>query len=126
MRIMEFSISLHELLIALVLASVIYMLESILFARRRQRSIAPDGAEVGEAIRRLDAEMARMHHRLDELEARLGVSATADLETVPAAYDYAVQYARQGMIAPEIADRCGISRDEAALIVAMHRPGQEA
>ncbi|MDD4881728.1 MAG: DUF2802 domain-containing protein, partial [Gallionellaceae bacterium] len=65
-------------------------------------------------------------HRLDELEVRLGVAEPPEQEPPHAAYDYAIQYARQGMIAPDIAARCGISRDEAALIVAMHRKGQES
>ncbi|NTV95757.1 MAG: DUF2802 domain-containing protein [Thiobacillus sp.] len=117
---MEFSISLQDLLIALVLATVIYLLESALFSRRRRKSAGTDGIET------VKAQMANLSQRLDALEARLGDGEADAAEVSHAAYDYAVQYARQGMIAPEIAARCGISRDEAALIVAMHRKGTEA
>lgn len=117
---MEFSISLQDLLIALVLATVIYLLESVIFSRRRRKSAGSDGIEA------VKAQLASLCQRLDALEDRLGSGEADAAEASHAAYDYAVQYARQGMIAPEIAARCGISRDEAALIVAMHRKGIEA
>lgn len=122
---MEITLTWQELLIAVVLASVVYLLETVLFARRRRRSATGPHDHDGE-IHKLRAEVVTLQHRLDALEVKLGVAEPAEMETAHAAYDYAIQYARQGMIAPEIAARCGISCDEAALIVAMHRKGQES
>ncbi|MFA5082609.1 MAG: DUF2802 domain-containing protein [Hydrogenophilaceae bacterium] len=119
---MEFIITWRELLIAVVLATVIYLLESVVLSKRRGSKVATDNSEID----KLCAELAALQRRLDELESRLGVAESPESESVHAAYDYAIQYARQGMIAPDIAARCGISRDEAALIVAMHRKGKES
>mgnify|MGYP001074512922 CR=1 FL=1 len=121
---MELTITWRELLIAVVLATLVYLLEAAIFSRRRGR-MTPPGSHESE-IHKLRAEVVTLQHRLDALEVKLGVAEQPEAESTHAAYDYAVQYARQGMIAPEIAARCGISRDEAALIVAMHRKGQEA
>lgn len=122
---MEFVITWRELLIAVVLATAIYLLESLLLSRRR-RTVPGSEAEVQQEVHKLRAEVITLQHRLDELEVKLGVAEPPEMETAHAAYDYAVQYARQGMIAPEIAARCGISRDEAALIVAMHCKSRES
>lgn len=119
---MELTITWHELLIAVLLATVIYLLESVIFSRRRGSKAATDTQEID----KLSAEVAALQRRLDELESRLGVAESPNPESAHNAYDYAIQYARQGMIAPDIAARCGISRDEAALIVAMHRKGRES
>lgn len=123
---MDITVTWRELLIAVVLATVIYLLESVLFARSRRRpaATAPAGHE-GE-IHKLRAEVVTLQRRLDELEVKLGVAEPPEADNAHAAYDYAVQYARQGMIAPEIAARCGISIDEATLIVAIHHRGREA
>lgn len=120
---MAITLTWPELLVAVVLATGVYLLETLLFARRRRRLPAPHGHDA--EVHKLRAEVVTLQHRLDELEVKLGVAEPAEQAAAHAAYDYAIQYARQGMIAPEIAARCGISRDEAALIVAMHRKGQE-
>lgn len=118
---MEIVLTWRELLIGIVLATVFYLLESAILSRRRARPERQGGHPDDAELRTLRAEMATLSRRLEELEARLGVAEPPEMDTAHAAYDYAVQYARQGMVAPEIAARCGISRDEAALIVAMHR-----
>jgi hypothetical protein len=71
------------------------------------------------------AELEALRRRVERLEARIGEEADVVETPITAVYDYAVEYARKGMIAPEIALRCGISRDEATLIVAMHRRSGE-
>jgi hypothetical protein len=117
---MEFTITWRELLMAVMLATLVYLVESAIFSRRGRKPESQDRDDPQQGLHKLGAEVASLRHRLDELESRLGVAEPAEMEVVHAAYDYAIQYARQGMIAPEIASRCGISRDEAALIVAMH------
>jgi hypothetical protein len=128
---MEITITWRELSIAVVLAVAIYLLEVVFFSRKARHQ-----AESQEVLPKLQAEVETLKHRLGELEVRLGVAAelseaepagreAVDKEPANDAYDYAVQYAREGMAAPDIAARCGISRDEAALIVAMQRRGLE-
>lgn len=121
-----FLIGWRELLLAVVLATVVYLLESSLFAKKRRPKVQMGSGETGQELHKLRAEVATLKHRLDELEVKLGVAEAPDADNAHAAYDYAVQYARQGMIAPEIAARCGISLDEATLIVAIHHRGREA
>ncbi|MCI0492581.1 MAG: DUF2802 domain-containing protein [Planctomycetes bacterium] len=124
---MDITITWRELSIAVVLAAAIYLLEVAFFSQKSRRRAESHDEPAG-----LRAEVETLKHRLGELEVRLGVAAELS-EAEPAghapatdAYDYAVQYAREGMAAPDIAVRCGISRDEAALIVAMQRRGREA
>lgn len=67
--------------------------------------------------------------RLEKLEqAPPSAPATASATHSPAAasvgatpYNQAIELARQGMPAAEVATRCGISRSEAELIVALYR-----
>lgn len=123
---MELTITWPELLIAVVLATVVYLIETILLARRRGHGgETAHAADLKNEVHKLRAEVATLHNRLAELETRTGMAESPEVEASHSAYDYAVQYARQGMIAPEIAARCGISLDEATLIVAVHRKGRE-
>lgn len=116
--------SARDVMLAVALAAVIFLLaELIAWARRRNRGGADDCAEVGRQVRSLQAEVAALYGRLAELETKLGADDPLEQGNAHAAYDYAVQFARQGMVATEIASRCGISRDEAALIVAIHYKG---
>ncbi|TCJ17958.1 DUF2802 domain-containing protein [Parasulfuritortus cantonensis] len=116
---MELTITWREFLLAVCFAGAAYLLVGL--ARQRVARGRRD-TELAE----LRSELAALRQRLEALENTVdaapgGAAAAAGTE----AYDYAVQYARQGMIAPEIAARCGISRDEATLIVAMHGKGRE-
>jgi hypothetical protein len=122
---MEFTITWRELLVAVILATLVYLLESALFARRRRPPPPAAPQATDPEVHKLRAEVVTLQRRLDELEVKLGVAEHPGSEDAHAAYDYAVQYARQGMIAPEIAARCGISIDEATLIVAIHQRGRE-
>ncbi|HEX8978991.1 MAG TPA: DUF2802 domain-containing protein [Parasulfuritortus sp.] len=122
---MALTITWPELLIALVLATVVYLMETLILSRRRKPRAAAE-TDLKNEVHRLRAEVVALQRRLDEFEARTGVADAPDMETVHSTYDYAVQYARQGMIAPEIAARCGISQDEATLIVALHRRNGES
>lgn len=123
---MELTLTWYELLIAVILATVVYLLESLVFSRRGNSASTPSLPD------KLEKELAGLRAEVDAMRQRLAVmdgkpvrDGAAETDNGHSPYDYAVQYARQGMIAPEIAARCGISRDEAALIIAMHRAGQE-
>ncbi|NCS65957.1 MAG: hypothetical protein COS39_03875 [Hydrogenophilales bacterium CG03_land_8_20_14_0_80_62_28] len=121
---MALTITGPELLIAVILATAIYLLETVILPHRRRRGPQPAAdTDLKNTVHKLRAEVITLQHRIEELEVRLGAEAP-EAEISHSAYDYAIQYARQGMIAPEIAARCGISQDEAILIVALHRKGQ--
>lgn len=122
---MEFSFGLRELLIAVVLASAIYLIEVWLFARRRRSSSSGDPALRAE-VEALRQAVRRLEARLSALEQGQGREAPhAQAEAVVksnAQYDQPARYAREGLSAAEIANRCGISRAEAELLVALYGP----
>lgn len=106
----------RELLMAVVLATVVYLLEVLLFSRRRK----PGGG--GEAERRLAAvqqEVENLKARLDALELR--PPAESALDTQKVIHVEAVRMARNGASAKELAEQLGISRTEADLIIALHK-----
>ncbi|MFZ5484192.1 MAG: DUF2802 domain-containing protein [Pseudomonadota bacterium] len=113
---MEFTLTWREILIAVVLASLFYLVEVTVFSRRSK------GADRAAGEADLRQELANLRARVDQLEARLAPAESAPPEDDLAIYDHAVAYARQGHPAPEIAGRCGISIDEATLIVTLHAP----
>lgn len=112
---------------AVVLVAFAYLLvEAIIYSRKRKAESPLDREGRDRDWQELQARVVALERRFGELEVKLGVAEPVETDDPLAAYDYAVQYARQGMIAPEIAARCGISRDEAALIVTMHRKSLES
>lgn len=123
---MEIAITWRELLIAIVLAAFAYVLEVAVFSHLGKRRAGRQQDELVKKYEVLSQEIQAVRHRLDLLEDRSGQSQEAFERVRGPAYDDAIQYARQGVIASEIASRCGISRDEAALIVSLHGPNLEA
>lgn len=116
-------ISWRELLVAIVLATFIYLLEVWLGSRRRRAGAdkAARGEDIAVELARLREDVMAIRQRLDTLETRVGAapSQTPEAETP---YGRAVRLAREGLAAQELANCCGISRGEAELIVALHRP----
>jgi hypothetical protein len=64
-------------------------------------------------IAELRSQVARLQSELERLK-----SATP---SAISPYNQAIQMARQGLSASEVSSRCGISRGEAELIVALYR-----
>lgn len=112
----------RELLIAVILASLVYLLEVTVFSRRRRaRTPAEPAADAATAeLTRLREELAALRQRLDAVESRLAATATERPEE-DTPYSRAVRLAREGLTAQELASRCGISRGEAELIIALNR-----
>ena len=133
------TISPRELLIAVILATGVYLLETLVFSkRRRKKKAAADrvepvvaGASAGssagagaspEVVAGLRAEIGILKSRVEVLEKRLAAEEeTREEEAVLSPYAQATQLARQGLSATELCARCGISRGEAELIVALHQ-----
>jgi uncharacterized protein YlxW (UPF0749 family) len=127
------TITWETLLVAVILAAIIYLLETMLFNRRRKPTGQPD------AVRDLDLDVEGLHNRVSELERSMralreqlaeqqavqdkSAKALADREALLEATPYAqaAQLARQGASPQELARRCGITNGEAELIVALNR-----
>lgn len=108
----------RELLIGVVLATVVYLVEFLVFSRRHP-------PEVSKTLERrladLEAELAAVHARLEMLEARPPVESALDTQSTT--YAEAVRMAREGLPPQDIVDRLGISRSEVDLISALHQAG---
>jgi hypothetical protein len=106
----------RELLLAVILASLVYLLEVWLLSRRgKARSPAPDVARIAA----LEAEVNALKQRLQVLEEQPPSGSSLDSRT--STYADAQRMAREGAPALELAGSLGISRGEAELIVALQR-----
>lgn len=110
----------RELLIAVILASLIYLLEVAIFSRRRRARVEPAADAATAELERLREELSALRQRLDAVESRLATAA-AERPEEDTPYSRAVRLAREGLTAQELAIRCGISRGEAELIIALNR-----
>ena len=76
-------------------------------------------------ISQLQRELSRTLSRLEKLEQRASAPARPTPSAEPVAgngsYNQARQLVRMGLSAVEVAERCGISRSEAELIVSLYR-----
>lgn len=108
----------RELLIAVVLATVVYLVEVLLFSRRR--SPVREQA-LASRLAGLEEELMAVKARLEMLEALPPVDSA--LDTQGTTYAEAVRMAREGQPPQELMERLGISRSEAELIIALHKVG---
>ena len=104
----------RELLLAVILASLVYLLEVWLFSRR-SKSTAPSEIR----IKALETEIEILKQRLQALEDMPPVGSSLDARANT--YADAQRMAREGTPALELAGSLGISRGEAELIVALQR-----
>lgn len=104
----------RELLLAVVLATLVYLLEVWLLSRRGK-----PGRDVAVRIAALEREVEVLKQRLQMLEDEPPVGSSLDSRT--ATYADAQRMAREGAPALELAGSLGISRGEAELIVALQR-----
>jgi|APIni6443716594_1056825.scaffolds.fasta_scaffold228268_2 hypothetical protein len=112
----NFTFTGRELLLAVVLATVVYLLEVWLFSRRGKGKTTT----LAEArITELEAEINALKLRLQALEDQ--PPAGSSLDARAATYADAQRMAREGAPAMELAGSLGISRGEAELIVALQR-----
>ena len=105
----------RELLLAVVLATLVYLLEIWLFSRRSK----------GAARTELDKHMYELEKRISLLEKQVGACLEQSAELMPDiafdAHAEAMRLVREGMSAQEVADRLNISLSEAELIIALMR-----
>lgn len=101
-------------ILAVLFATVIYLLETLLFSRRRRPAAPPDAR-----IEALQDELAALQARVENLEAKPPVESALDTQATTLAS--AMRMAREGASAQELAGQLGISRSEAELIIALQR-----
>ncbi len=107
----------RELLLAVILASLVYLLEVWLFSRRSKGGKGASPSE--KRIKALETEIEILKQRLQALEDMPPVGSSLDARTNT--YADAQRMAREGTPAQELAGSLGISRGEAELIVALQR-----
>ena len=121
-----FVVTWRELLVVVIAVLAIYVAELLLLLKwsakpglrrgkrggRADGETAPNDALAGE-VADLRKQVARLQGEVDKLQA-------APVPTV-SPYNLAIQMARQGANANDVASGCGISRGEAELIVALYR-----
>lgn len=105
----------RELLIAVILASLVYLVETLVFSRRRSR---PD-ARIEGRLADLEKRLADLGKRLEHLEERPPAGSALDGQS--SIHAEAMRLAREGMSPQDMAAQLGISRSEAELIVALHQ-----
>lgn len=106
----------RELLMAVVLATVVYLLEVLVFSRRRKTG---GGGDMAARLSGLQQEVDALKARIDALELRPPAESALDNQKI--IHAEAVRMARNGATAQELADQLGISRTEADLIIALHK-----
>ncbi|MCU0789160.1 MAG: DUF2802 domain-containing protein [Verrucomicrobia bacterium] len=108
----------RELLLAVVLASAVYLLEVLLFSRRRNRARQD---RLAARVEELERGIAALGLRLEALEARPPNDST--LDALRNLHAEAARMARAGATAAELAEQLGISLTEAELIIALQKSG---
>ena len=101
-------------ILAVVLATVVYLFEVLLFSPRRKPGPRP---ALNGRLELLQAELAALRERVERLEAKPPLESA--LDTQATTYAEAMRLAREGASAPELAGQLGISRSEAELIIAL-------
>ncbi len=118
----------RELLVVVILVLAVYVAEMLLFIRsggqrpriRLWQNKDTGGGASAREIRVLREEVGELRDELAEMRGELEVLKNIQVSG-NSPYTQAIQMAREGSSAGEVAETCGISRGEAELIVAMHR-----
>ena len=114
----------RELLVVVIAVLAIYVAEMLLLLRWSGRKVSPwvrpETSSEGQALNAVSLEVAELRSQVTRLQGELDRLKSATPSAV-SPYNQAIQMARQGLSASEVSSRCGISRGEAELIVALYR-----
>lgn len=120
----------RELLIVVAVVLAVYVAEMLLLLRSKRggggRRWNPDSAALQPRVEALESEIEQLREQILNFKEQLDQLKTApppQANTPSSPYSHAIQMALQGAEVAEVAAKCGISRGEAELIVAMHRSG---
>ena len=113
----------RELLVVVIAVLAIYVAEVLLLLRSSGRVslwVRTESSSGGQALNALSLEIAELRSQVARLQGELDRLKSATPSPI-SPYNQAIQMARQGLSASEVSSRCGISRGEAELIVALYR-----
>jgi hypothetical protein len=105
-----------ELLLAVVLATFVYLIEVLLFSRKRGKN---PSRQLAASVEEVQRSLELINARLDVLESRPPADSALDKQSN--AHAEAIRMAREGASAQEIANQLGLSRTETDLIIALHQ-----
>jgi cell division protein FtsB len=121
----SFVITWRELLVVVVLVLAVYIAEMLLLMRsggNRGLRLWKKGALASaqnREVEELRVEVRELRERISRLEGDMGKQQSVIEAATP--YNQAIQLAKQGVDASDLAASCGISRGEAELIIALYR-----
>ena len=118
---MDIVLTWRELLIAIFLATLIYLLEYFYFSKRRRATQLASFKEFKSTLDKIESDIEALSVRLDVLESTLRDSHAGETAEAESIFERAVQYAQEGMQPQEIVSRTGLSLSEATLIVTMYK-----
>lgn len=116
----------RELLVVVIAVLGVYVAELILLLRwsgaraARGSNRAAPAATDNQAVSRMTLEIAELRKQVGRLQVEVDKLKSLS-QPSGSPYNQAIQMARQGLSASEVASGCGISRGEAELIVALYR-----
>jgi len=123
----SFVVTWHEVLIVVIAVLAVYVAELVLvmrwsgrprWLRRKQEALANVERR---AVDELTREVADLRKQVTRLQGEVERLKSAPAAASVSPYNLAIQMARQGASANDVASGCGISRGEAELIVALYR-----
>lgn len=125
----SFVITWRELLVVIVLVLAVYIAELLLVIRSSKGSglsVWRRGAVATQlrTLQALETEVAQLREQVAKLQSELEQVRAGQAIATP--YSQAIHMAQHGLDVDEVAARCGISRGEAELIVALHRANSSA
>ena len=113
----------REVLIVVIAVLAVYAAEVLLLLRWRgaRRRWGRSGSSPEQRlINNLSLEIAELRRQLGQVQSDLDKLKSVGTKPV-SPYNHAIEMAREGRSAAEVASGCGISRGEAELIVALYR-----
>jgi hypothetical protein len=116
----------RELLVVVIAVLGVYVAELVLLLRwsgprgTRAWMRTPPTSTESQVLNSMGLEIAELRQQVARLQAEVDKLRSVSLPAT-SPYNQAIQMARQGLSASEVASGCGISRGEAELIVALYR-----
>jgi Protein of unknown function (DUF2802) len=114
----------RELLVVVIAVLAIYVAEVLLLLRWSGRRVSlwarSESRPEDQALNAVSLEIGELRSQVARLQSELDRLKSATPSAI-SPYNQAIQMARQGLSASEVSSRCGISRGEAELIVALYR-----
>ncbi|MBI3143691.1 MAG: DUF2802 domain-containing protein [Pseudogulbenkiania sp.] len=109
------------LLVVLVVMVAAALAGVVLWQYRQIRALKVDAIYLDALQQQISRLQADLHQLADRVEQRRRPSITADAQLANSPYNQAIELVKQGLSAHDVAERCGISRSEAELIVSLYR-----